>query len=64
MAIEGGGFGVVQDSLVRNKDVEHTTHDISSFSGAQGEGDKEGEDKAQDIGGIIDFTNIDGGFKR
>ena len=39
------GFGVVEDGLVGDVDVEDDTHDVGGFPGTYGEGHEEREDK-------------------
>lgn len=34
VTVVGGGLGVVEDSFVRDMDVEHNAHDICCFTGA------------------------------
>jgi len=53
MAIEGGG-GVVEDRLVGKRDIEHGAEHQGGFPGAQGKGDVEGEDQAEDIRAFVD----------
>ncbi len=59
MAIEGGRSGVVQDGLVRDWDGEDGTEDESCLSCTEGEGDVKGQDKAKDIGSVMDGPQID-----
>ena len=63
MAVVRGGFGVIQDGLMRDVDVEYDAHDISGFAGAHGEGDKEREDKTEHVRRIINFSDVDGWFE-
>ena len=58
------GFGVVEDGLVGDVDVEDDTHDVGGFTGAYSEGDEEREDKSHNIGRIVNFTDVDGRFHR
>ena len=46
VAMIGCGFGVVEDGLVGDVDVEHDAHDVGGFAGADGEGDQKREDKS------------------
>jgi len=64
MAIVSRSLGVVEDGFVRDTDAKDGMQDESGFAGAQGEGDEEREDQTKDVGRIINFTNVDGGFKR
>ena len=41
VAVVGCGFGVVEDGLVRDVDVEYDTHNVGGFTSAYGEGDEE-----------------------
>ena len=41
VAVVGCGFGVVEDGLVGDVDVEDDTHDVGGFTGTYGEGDEE-----------------------
>jgi len=63
-AIEGGGCGIVENSLIGKIDIEYRSHDEGSFSGADGKGYVEGKDKAEDIRRIVDFGEIHAGFLR
>ena len=60
----GGGFGVVQDGLVRDADIKDVLQDEGGFSGADGEGDVEGQDKSQDVLGVVDSSDVDERFER
>lgn len=64
VAIEGSGGGIVENSLVGDIDIEYRTQDEGSLSGADGEGYVEGEDKAEDIGRVVDFDEIHTWFFR
>jgi hypothetical protein len=59
MAVEGSGGGVIQDSLIRDLDVKDISEDMSCFSGSDSVRDIEGEDKAENIRGIMDIREID-----
>lgn len=50
MAPIGCGFGVVEDGLIRDTDVEHLSEHESGFSGRECEGYVEGQDKADKAG--------------
>jgi len=60
MAIEGGGSCVVQHGLIGDWDGEHRAEDESRLSCTQGERDVKGQDKANDIGSVVDGPQIDG----
>ena len=60
MAIEGGRSGVVQYGLIGDRDGEHGAEDESRLSCTQGERDVKGQDKAKDIGSVVDGPQIDG----
>ena len=60
MAIEGGGSGVVQYGLIGDRDSEHGSEDEGRLSRTQGEGDVESQDKAENIGSVMDGLQIDG----
>ena len=62
MAIEGGRSGIVEYSLVGEGDREYGLEDEGGLSGTQGEGDVKGEDEAEDIRGVVDSGQIDGGL--
>jgi len=62
MAVIGGGLGVVENSLVRDADIKDLLQDEGSFSGTDGEGDVEGQDEAKDVLGIVNTSDVDGGF--
>ena len=59
MAIEGGGSCVVQHGLIGDRDGEHGAEDESRLSCTQGERDVKGQDKAKDIGSVMDGPQID-----
>lgn len=56
MAVVGGGFGVIEDSLVRDTDVKDILQDISSLAGRDSEGDVEGQDKPEDVLRVVDSS--------
>jgi len=60
VAVEGGRRRIVQDRLVRNPDTEDISQDGSGFAGRDGEGYIEGQDKAEDVLGVMDLRQIDG----
>jgi len=60
MAIEGGGRRVVQYGLIGNRDGEHGSEDEGRLSCTQGKGDIKGQDKAKNIGSVMDGPQIDG----
>jgi hypothetical protein len=60
MAIEGGGSRVVQYGLVGDRDGEHGAEDEGRFSCTEGEGDIKSQDKADNIGSVVDGPQIDG----
>ena len=60
MAIEGGGSGVVQYGLIGDRDSEHGSEDEGRLSRTQGEGDVKSQDKANNIGSVVDGPQIDG----
>lgn len=62
MTIKGGRSGIIQYCLVGDGDPEYGSKDRSGLSGAQGKGDIEGEDKAEDIGCVVDSGQVDGGL--
>lgn len=64
MAVIGSSFGVVEDGLVRDADIKDVLQDEGGFSGADGEGDVEGQDEAEDILGVVNSVNIDERFER
>lgn len=64
MAVVGGRFGVIEDSLVRDRDIKDTLHNIGGFAGRDGEGDVEGQDKTKDVLRVVDFSNVDEWFAR
>lgn len=63
MAVIGGGFGVVEDGLVRDTDIKDVLKNERSFSGADGEGDVEGQDEAKDVLRVVDPPDIDEWFE-
>lgn len=62
MAVESGSGGIIEYSLIRDIDIKDRPQDESGFSGRDSERDVEREDKAEDIGGVMDFGEIDFGF--
>ncbi len=64
MAVEGGGFGVIEDGLVRDADIKNISQDVGGFTGGDGEGYVEGEDKAEDVLGVVDFSDVNEGLER
>ena len=63
MAVVGGGLGVVQDGLVRDVDIKNVLKNERGFSGADGEGDVEGQDEAKDVLRVVDPPDIDEWFE-
>ena len=59
MAIVSGGFGVVKNSLIRNRDIKHLLKDEGCFSGADGKGHVEGQYKAENVLRVVDFSYVD-----
>jgi len=64
MAVVGGGFGVIEDGLVRDADIKNILKDEGGFSGADGERDVEGQDETEDVLRIMNSVNVDEGFER
>ena len=62
MTVISGGFGVIEDGLIRDTDVEDILQDEGGLSGADGEGDVEGEDEAEDVLGVMNSPDVDGGL--
>lgn len=60
MAIEGGGSGIVQHGLIGDWDGKHGPEDSSCFSRTEGERDVKSQDKAEDIGSVVDGPQING----
>jgi hypothetical protein len=60
MAIEGGGSRVVQYGLIGDRDGEYRPEDEGRLSRTQGEGDVKSQDKANNIGSVVDGPQIDG----
>ena len=60
MAIEGGRSGIVQYGLIGDRDTEHGSEDEGRLSGTEGEGDVKSQDKAENIGSVVDGPQIDG----
>src|SRR3990170_2670997 len=60
MAIEGGRSGVVQYGLIGDRDGEHGAEDEGRLSRTQSEGDIKRQDKANNIGAVVDGPQIDG----
>ena len=62
MAAIGSGLGVVEYGLIRDVDIKDFLHDVGGFAGRDGEGDVEGQNKAEDVWRVTDLVNIDEGF--
>ena len=60
MAIEGSRSRVVQYGLIGDGDGEHGPEDESRLSSTQGERDIKSQDKAKNIGSVVDGPQIDG----
>jgi len=60
MAIEGGRSRIVQYGLIGDRDAEHRPQDEGRFSRTEGEGDVKSQDKAEDIGSVVDGPQING----
>jgi hypothetical protein len=60
MAIEGGRSRIVQYGLIGDRDAEHRPQDEGRLSRTEGEGDVKSQDKAEDIGSVVDGPQIDG----
>jgi len=59
MAVERSGRRIVQDRLIRDLDVEDGLQDLSGFPGGNGERDVKGQDKAEDVLGVVYFCKLD-----
>ena len=57
MAVESGGFGIVQDRLVRDWDLKNIPEYHGSLSGAHGERYMEGQDKADNVQRVMNFVD-------
>ena len=62
VTVISGGFGVIEDGLIRDADIEDILQDEGGLSGADGEGDVEGQDEAEDVLGVVNSPDVDGGF--
>ena len=62
MAVVGSGFGIVEDGLVRDGNIKDLLQDISSFAGGDSEGHVEGQNKAEDILGVVNSSDVDEWF--
>ncbi len=60
MAIEGSRSRIVQYGLIGDRDGEHRPEHEGRFSCTQGEGDVKSQDKAKNIGAVVDGPQIDG----
>ena len=58
MAVEGSGSSVIKDSLIRDIDVKDRAEYEGSFSGSDSKRDVKGENKAEDVRGIVDFSKV------
>jgi len=59
MAIEGGRSRVVQYGLIGDRDAEHRSEHEGRLSRTQGERDIKSQDKANNIGSVMDGPQID-----
>ncbi len=59
MTVKSGSGGVIEDCLIRDIDVKDRPKNESSFSGSDSKRDVKSEDKAEDIGSIMNFSKID-----
>ena len=64
VAVVGGRLSVVENGLVRDADIKDVLQDESGFSGADGEGDVEGQDEPEDILGVVNSSDVDGRLDR
>jgi len=55
MTIGGNHFGVVEDGLIRDGQIEDITQNKGSFSGRNAQRYVEGKGKAESIKGVVDF---------
>lgn len=62
MAVESGSRSVIEDGLIRDLDVKDRAENEGGFSGSDSKRDVKGEDKAEDIGSIVNFREIDFGI--
>ena len=54
MAMEGGRSRVIQYGLIGDRDAEHGPEDEGRLSRTEGEGDVKRQDKANNIGSVVD----------
>lgn len=59
MAVESGSGGVIEDCLIRDLDVKDRAENEGGFSGSDSKRDVKGEDKAEDVGSVVNFREID-----
>jgi hypothetical protein len=64
VAVESGCSGIIKNCLIRDFDIEDRMHDVGSLSSTDSKRDIEGEDKAEDIWGVVDFGEVDNGLFR
>jgi len=62
VAVKGSSCGIVEDCLIGDGDTEDGSEDQGGLSGAQGKGDIEGEDEAENMGSLVDSGKIDRGL--
>ncbi|NUO07639.1 MAG: hypothetical protein HUU08_03010 [Candidatus Brocadia sp.] len=58
MARESGSFGVVEDCLIRDREVKNGFEDRSGFPCSDGKGDVKGQDKTEGIVRVVDFREV------
>ena len=59
MTIESRGGRIVENGLIGDMNLEDRLHDDRSLSGRDRKRDIEGEDKAEDIFGVVDSCKVD-----
>lgn len=64
VAVEGGRGGIIEHCLVRKIDTEDISQDGGGFSGGDSVGHIEGQDKAEDVLGVMDPRQVNSGFIR
>jgi hypothetical protein len=58
VAVKRRGCRIVQDRLIRDFDVEDGLQNSRGFPGWNGEGDVKGQDKTEDILGVMDLRKL------
>ena len=62
VAVVCGGFGVVENGLVRDADFKDLLKNERGFAGRDGKGHVEGQDQTEDVLRVVNFSYVDERF--